>query len=458
MQVKSTIERYRMFEEGEMLLVAVSGGVDSVVLLDVLQHLAPDYALGLSVAHINHGLRGSASAEDARFVERMAQHRGLPFRYAEVDPTALTAHNGQGLEGAAREVRRSLLQRLAAEAGASKIALGHTANDHAETVLYHLARGAGGAGLSGIPPVALPFVRPLIERSRAEVLAHAQEQGLAWREDATNADLQYTRNRIRHRVMPELERINPKAVHAIGRAAGLIAELQEVCSHAVDGLWQTVVLRRDAEQTVLRRGILVGFSPGEQRLLLREALRQTRGNLVGIEQKHIEAVRKLATSERAHGDLCLPHLHVRIQNNEIRLSPHRPESPAAWSVPIGLGRTSIPPSRLMFELSLASPDEIRWERACDRWSEFADADRVEFPLHLRTRRDGDRFTPLGLGKVMKLKDFLINERIPHDERDRLPLLCDQEKVIWVVGVRLSDEVRLAADTRRVLTMHAEDSP
>jgi tRNA(Ile)-lysidine synthase len=451
-RVRATIDQHRMLNPGEAVLVAVSGGIDSVVLLDLLLRLTPEYAISLHVAHLDHGLR-PASTGDARFVERLAEERGLPIHVSRLAPDALAAHRKHGPEGAAREARHAFLERVAAEIGAERIAVGHTANDQAETILHRLARGAGMKGLRGIRPVRSPYVRPLIQTTRDEILAYAQERRLTWRNDASNADVSFARNRIRHRVLPELEAINPKVVEAICRASLHAAEAEEASRFLVSMLWDTARAEEGEERLTLRRDALISYPDAVRKLLLREGARRVRGNLTGMEHDHVEAAGRLIAVESSHGEVSLPGLHVRVQNDEVLLSRGADASLEPWAFSIDLGETEIPQPRLTIELAIIEEEPSQMSLS-DRWTELADADRVVFPLELRSRRTGDRFAPFGLGTSLKLKDFLINERVPYFDRGRVPLLCDREKIVWVVGVRLSDEVRITETTRRYLSMRA----
>ena len=455
-RVRATIDRHRMLNPGETVVVAVSGGIDSVVLLDLIQRLGQDYGISLHVAHLDHGLRG-ASPGDARFVERLAEERGLPLHMSRLEPGSLRNHRKHGPEGAAREARYAFLESVASKIGAERIALGHTANDQAETILHRLARGTGASGLRGIPPIRHPYVRPLIEVTRNEISTYARERELTWRVDASNADTSFTRNRIRHRVLPELETINPKAAEAICRGSLLAVEAEEANRFLVSSLWDAVCSEESEERLVLRRGTVASYPPAVRKLLLREGARRVRGNLAGIEHIHVESVVRLIAPETSHGELSLPGLHVRVQSDEILLARGAEALPEPWAFPVELGKTGTPELPITLRLSIVEEESPRMN-ATDRWTELADADRIVYPLELRSRREGDRFVPLGSGAEVKLKDFLINERVPYFDRGLLPLLCDREKIVWVVGVRLSDEVRVTDTTRRFLLMQARKQP
>ena len=451
--VKQLIHDLSMIPSGESVLVAVSGGLDSIVLLDVLVHLSDELSFDIIVGHIDHGLRGAASTQDAAFVHSVADGYGLPIAQHILTHSDMKRGQSHGREGAARHARLAALETLAAKAGASRIASGHTLDDHAETILYHLARGAGHSGLRGIPPVRIPFIRPLIRTSRSDVHAYAIERVLTWREDATNSDLTYTRNRIRHHVLPELRTLNPRIIEALSRNADLLTDLDEAVAFLVTERMLQLQIEPGNSAAGLCRSKLASLPDPVLRLILREGVRRVRGNLDGIEFTHIEALRSLITGRQAHGDLSLPGLHVRMQGDALVFSCTPPAPASSWEVTVDLGETQFPNGKSSLELKIVPMADVELQSIrSDRWIEVADADRVTFPLCLRTRQQGDRFTPLGLGQEIKLKDFLMNEHTPHFDRDSIPLLCDSRSIIWVVGIRLSDTVKLSSQTQRVLVM------
>jgi tRNA(Ile)-lysidine synthase len=448
------IRDHTMIAPGDRVLVAVSGGIDSIVLLDVLRHLVEEIPFEIVVGHVDHGLRGAESVADAAFVEALAVSHGLPVLIQRLDSSDFREARALGREGAARHARLSALTGMADRCGARRIALAHTANDRAETVLYHLTRGTGPTGLRGILPVRDRFIRPFIHSPRREIAAYADEAGLKWREDATNTDLTFARNRIRHRVLPELQAINPEVVGAVCRAADLTADLDRALAYLVeetadrlgacdagpdDGIrWPREKVRRLPEDVA--------------RSLIREGLRRARGDLTGLSLEHIDAVHQLVRGARAHGELSLPGVRVRVERDTLAFVVSRADAPPPWDVLLELGENEVSPG-VTLTLGVVPRSEVDLSTAAnDPWIEVADADCVTLPLRLRSRRPGDRFRPLGLDQESKLKAFLINVRSPYFERDRIPLLCDEHKIIWVVGYRLSDTVKVTDRTERVLSM------
>ncbi len=453
-EVRRTIERYSMIERGDRVVVAVSGGADSMVLLHALCALREDLGCELVVAHLDHGLRTSSS-EDARFVTGAAADLGLPIACERQDVAALAEARRCGIEEAAREARRAFLGRVADEWQASRIALGHTADDQAETILFRLARGTGWKGLCGMAATSGRLIRPLLHLRRCDVRRFAAEQGIAWREDESNADVRYARNRIRERVLPELEAINPDVVRAVSRSAELAREAADLERYVIEQLWPEVCQGESADSVCMSRAGLARLPLAVQSVVLREAMRRARGDLDGIARPHVALVRRWLAGGSEKGELHLPRLRVAFSPSTIEVAAGSRDADCdPWVVPLPLGRTTLAEPGLVVELSVLSRDEA--PEVEGPWAEVADADCVRFPLVARGRRAGDRLVPLGMQRDVRLKSFLINARVPAERRGRLLLVCDQEKVVWVAGVRLSDSVRLRESTRRVLVLRAEE--
>ena len=454
--VREAIIEHTMLRSGQRVLVAVSGGLDSIVLLDALHQLTPDLDLTLAVGHVNHGTRGEASDRDAAFVESIATMYELPFAGHVIPEEAWEPHRQLGYEASARAIRYEALERMASELDMDRIALAHTLNDQAETLLYRLARGTGPTGLVGIPAVRGPYIRPLLSVPRIDIEAYARERTLAWREDESNRDLSIARNRIRHRVIPELEAINPRVLNSLQRASHLIHDQLEVCSPLIRKTLDDLTLSETATELRLDRERLARLPSAHQRLLLRAAIEAVRGHLRGVDCDHIDALVRWAPSDRLHGSLSFPGLHIRIQGEQLILSMNATSAatePPNWTVPLSLGLNELPILEATLELSIVPRDAIDLDdlRTC-RWTEGVDADRLAFPLSARSRQSGDRFQPIGATHSAKLKEFLINHHVPHERRNHVPLVCDRYRILWVAGYRLSDCVKITASTQRVLLM------
>lgn len=303
------------------LLVGCSGGCDSTVLLDLLQRLAPAHALELAVAHLHHGWRGMAADQDAAHVEAMAADRGLPAFTGRED----VAREGGSLEAAGRRARLAFFEKVAAGWAADAVALGHTLDDQVETVLLNLARGAGRRGLRGMRPRSgvgeLLLLRPLLGVRRAEVRRYARERGLSWREDASNADLSLSRNRLRRRVLPELETVHPGAAANIARAAELLRDEEEWLEAEAERLLEELLRPEEYPGGLaLDIGAVGGLPVALQRRLLRRALGRVRGHRRDLSGAHLDAVLELVAAP-GDGSRDLPGSRVQRRGRRLRVLP-----------------------------------------------------------------------------------------------------------------------------------------
>jgi tRNA(Ile)-lysidine synthase len=442
-RVREAIRRYRLFQPGERVLVAVSGGADSLALLHALDRLRDEFSLTLAVAHLDHGIRPD-TAEDLALVEGAAAGLGLPLICDRVDVPALAREKKLNLEEAARLARREFLARAMGEACATKIALGHTRTDVAETVLLHLLRGAGPRGLRGILPSTPPYIRPLILLSREETRAFCAREGIPFRDDPTNEDRRLLRNAIRHEVLPILSRRNPRAEEALARAAGLLAEAEEVLAWAADFACAEVSREDGLDLELLR-----SLPRSVQALVVRRA-----GEEAGVvlAQCHVDAV--VEGIRRGRGEVRLPRgLSARIGSGVLQFgSPDRDLAlPPAWEVP-GEGEAVI--GELGWAFSLRRVPRPPRLVPPNPFVTYLDPHRLVPPLLVRTPRPGDRLRPFGLTGTKRVRDLLMEARVPRWERGRWPLLCDGRGIAWVVGVRPSEDHRVAMETNEVLRVEA----
>jgi tRNA(Ile)-lysidine synthase len=405
------------------LVVALSGGADSVALLDALVALRKRRTLELVAAHLDHGLRNE-SADDARFCEELCQRLGVAIRIGHADVRARAARERRGLEDAARRERYLFLRSVHREEDADAIATAHTRDDQAETLILRLLRGSGRVGLGAMRARTRGIVRPLLTVSRLEVLAYLEERGLSWREDPTNADPRHLRNRVRHELLPYLEsRFNPRIKETLARTAGILgdeARLLERRSRRLLGR----AARRDGAAIRLDRTVLAAAPPAVARLALRAALTAAGGRR-GIGARHLERLLALASSGSSGRALALPGgrvAHVRF--DEIRVAP-RTKAPLPFVYPLRVpGRVDLPGGLAVFASAEADAE--------------AGVLRVAVPdgaeLVMRTRQPGDRV--FWHGRESSLKRMLLDQRIPADERDALPVLAAGRRILWFPGARL----------------------
>lgn len=463
--VRGYVETHRLFQPGAHLVLGVSGGPDSLCLLDVLTELSRDWNLTLSVAHLNHGLRAEAAAE-AEHVRAEAEARGWRFFLEQADTAAYAARRKLSREEAARVLRYDFLVRTAQRVGAAAIAVAHTADDQAETVLMHFLRGSGLAGLRGMRPKTmigdwrlemsdpsspsnLYLVRPLLATSRAAVEAYCAGRGLQPVHDATNTDTTFFRNRLRHELLPLLETYNPNLRAVLGRMAAVLAGEHDIVRQAVEQAWQSLV-RAEREHVAFDLREWQLLDRPLQRALLRRAVSHLRAHLRDVDFAPIESAVRFSRSA-SPGRACdvVAGLCLAVEPERLVLRAWDYEQVAPGDLPLldGEGALSAGWRFVSAELPAGLPN---FEAEATAWREFVDAGALTGPPRLRTPRPGDRFQPLGLaGHSVKLSDFFINRKVPVALRARWPLVVSGEAIVWVVGLRLDERFKVGGTTRRV---------
>ena len=484
-RVRQTIAHHHLLESGARLVVGVSGGPDSLCLLHVLKRLRPVYHLELHVAHLHHGARGAEADADAEFVATLAQEWELPATVERIDIPALAKAHRLAFEEAARRARYAFLARLAAEIGASRIAVGHNADDQAETVLMHLLRGAGLAGLRGMQPLtpltnyrllapfltrplpALAIIRPLLDTPRSDIERYCAQHGLSPRFDRSNLDTTYFRNRLRHELLPLLESYNPHIRERLCHTAAVLAADYDLLREHQERAWDTVVRATNETSIIFDRQRWQALPVALQRALLRQAAYRLRHSLRDVDFVHVEQARRIAIEGQTGAQAILPMgLALTVGYETLTLGDvDAPTPPPTDQEPLLLdrdplpvavpGTTPLPGSPWTLQAEVRPRSEIPPDVTNPGpWEAFLDMDRLAMPLTLRPRRPGDRFRPQGMGgHTVKLSAWMINRKIPQAWRDRIPLLVSgepEERIVWVCGRQISEDAPITAGTRRVL--------
>lgn len=457
------VRRRRALLPGERVLVAVSGGQDSMALLLILARLARELDIQLTVAHFDHMLRSRQEAlDDEATVRDVAISLGLSLVAGAGNVPARARQRRQSLEEAARHLRFDFLGREAKRLKVDVVALGHTRDDRGETVLLHLLRGSGLDGLIGLRPrSAWPLGRgpalgrPLLETARADTLRYCCEAGLAPREDPTNLLLQATRNRLRHEVLPLLRRLNPRLDEALCRLGEAAASAVDYLDAAADAEWRAQASLEEG-RVVFPRRAFASLAPALRARLLRRAVHQLAGAEADAEAVHIAAMEEALAKRR--GSVSLPYgLTASVRAGDVRIGrasrrPHLAIAETPLAVP---GRTDLPGWTAAAEIVLPPVPQPRPRSRFEAW---LDADAVGSPLMVRSRRAGDRLRPLGLGGQKKLQDLLVDARVPREERDAVPLVCAPWGIAWVVGHRLDERAALRDGSRSALRLRFRRKP
>ena len=459
---RRTIRRYGLLPRDSRVVVALSGGSDSVALLHALLELAATERFHVAgVAHLNHQLRGPDSEADEEFCLRVSDELDIPLHVERVDVAALAAAAGVSIEHAAHDARHEFFARTAALSNAPAVAVAHTKHDQAETFLLRLLRGAGPRGLGGMHPRSGIVVRPFIESNRSSVRAFLESRRIAFREDGTNIDRTIPRNRIRHELLPFLEaRFSPAIVDVLDREAAIAREDAGYLDSAAATIAERLISRTPAGVEISENAIL-SQPPAIARRVIRLAQQvASGGRFVGFDA--VDAVLAFAVSKSA-GTLDLPGHRVNRRGEDLVLTRsigrHTPVAPVEFAYQLGVpGNVKVP------EAACAISAEVNpvpsGQSAAEMWmlagrsdEAVLEAARLPGPLSVRNRRPGDRFRPLGLQGRKKLQDLFVDAKVARPARDTTPVVVDsQGNIVWVAGHAVADEFRVTDRTRAVVIL------
>ena len=448
-----TIETHRMLSSGDRILVGVSGGPDSTALLHVLADLRERYRASLHAAHLHHGVRGEEADRDAEFVRKTAESLGIPLILERIDVAEAARRDRLSLQAGARKVRYEFFRRAAEGAGCSRIALGHTADDQAETVLMRFLRGAGSRGLGGIPPVRGPVIRPLIELRREEILAYLTGGGHPWVEDSSNLRPVSLRNRIRLELIPRLKReYNPNLVPLLAGISGILRDEDRMLDDYAAGLLSGVTVWEGVDGILLDAGRLGVLPVPIQRRIVRLVGERLCGRPSPWSLQQTEAVTALVRGGTGPKGWTLPG-GIRAERLPEGVWLRREgEAPAAgFSVEVPLsGEVEVDPPGIRVETRIVEGPVQTTGEEYPFIARF-DPENFSAPIRIRSRREGDAFSPRGMGgRRQKLKKFFIDRKIPRDQRDGIPILVSPEGILWVVGWRTDERFAATEKSRRVL--------
>ncbi len=497
-QVQAAIRRQNLFRPGQQILVGVSGGADSIALLALLRELAPAWKLRLTAAHLHHGIRGAEADRDARFVRAFARRLGVGFIAGRKDVPRLARQRGISLEMAGREARYAFFAEAARRRHCAVVATAHTADDQAETILMKLARGTGAQGLAGIPFVtrrgALNIVRPLRDIGRSAILHFLRQRRLAWREDATNADRAYLRNRVRHEIIPFLEnKLNPRLRQALGRLADILEKENEWLDALAANLLsectkKPVALKTDATERVpplaaireiprkmpgsiidCRR--LAAYPQAARRRVLRIWLAQNGLRPETLDFDAVARLDNLLTSRRG-GALSLPGGYSvrqrrpasgpvtgRFAGLTLHLGGSLESDPGAFRVPLKIpGTTRLPGLGLRIRAVLAPGVHRERPRGIGHYPARASLSAAAWRRRrvvARSRLSGDRMTPLAMAGSKKVQDIFMDAKVPRDQRQQIPLFECGGRLIWIPGYRIARGWEIREPARPALQLLVE---
>jgi tRNA(Ile)-lysidine synthase len=449
-KVRETISRYDMIHQGDTVVVGVSGGPDSVCLLDILHEFADELKISLIVSHYNHGLRPAEDKSETLFVRELAKNLSLPSVTGKAPPSL--RKRTASIEEWARDARYHFLEKVRVKHRAQKIALGHNLNDQAETIIMRLLRGSGPSGLTGIPPCRdRTIIRPLIEVERREIERYLKARRLSYVTDSSNLKTDYLRNKIRLELMPLLEQHQPQLAHLLGQTADILRE-EDAYLERISEAWLSKEAELDPDNSFqVPISSFLKLPIALRRRVTRQSIGKVKQDLRRITWDHVESILRLARSEKPQASIHLPgrlnvkrtYDHLIVSSGEGRRSPpfsYTLHAPGVCRIE-EIGRTiSITELKNRKGLNLGESP----------YTAFLDADKVSYPLKVRSFRPGDRFVPFGMTGQKKLKNFFVDLKVPTKMRYSTPILCCDDTIVWVSGLRIDDRFKVTPETKRVL--------
>ncbi|MGB8453395.1 MAG: tRNA lysidine(34) synthetase TilS [Anaerocolumna sp.] len=467
-KVQNFINEHNMINKGDRIVVGVSGGADSVCLFHVLIKLTPVYNLTLFVVHINHGIRGEEADEDEAYVKKICDNNNVSFTSVKADVPDIAGRDGLSEEEAGRKVRYEAFEQCIIKNKCNKIAIAHNRNDNAETILFHLFRGSGLKGLTGIPAVRDNIIRPLLGIGREEIENYLKVSGITYQTDRTNLTQDYSRNKIRHQIIKfAREEINTKAIDHIVKAAETLTEIDGYLEKNIKAAFGTIITYHKKEETYeiniekLGREDLV-----IQKGIIRKIFHQLANQLTDVEALHIELILELTKKQVGkvinlpYGILAVRDYHAIIMKLDSKLKLQEESlckgaanqlNPQELLIPgdIYLSQTNqiLRVKLIKYKKSMIIP-----RNGCTKWFDY---DKIKNTVSIRTRKEGDFIQIDSAGRRKKLKSLFIDEKVPREKRDLLPLLADGAHIIWVIGGRMSEAYKISEETKVILEINID---
>ncbi len=448
--VRSTIHQHSLLVNGDSVLVALSGGPDSVSLLHVLWKIRREFNLQLGAVYINHQIRKAAAKKEERFCQKLCDKLAIKLHIVREDIPYLASLEKKGIEETARNYRYRTFESLALHHGYTKIAVGHHRDDQVETILFRLFRGTGPSGILGIPACRGKIIRPLLGVSKADILAYLKKQRLTYCHDQSNDSVVFSRNYIRNKLLPEMrKRLNPQVDQAILNLAEISAPEEEHLQQVTLRAFRQSAKMTTGGKIELDLDIFDNYPLWLRRRLLRFCLQKSSGSVETANRETITRLERL-TSTRTKGCSLPGKLEARVLGARLLITSRTPLRYAETFAPGE--ETHIDSLRMRIQSRVVGwrAKRTKWRRATSRV--VMDWSKITEPLVARSIRPGDRFQPLGLSGRKKVSDYLTDRKVASVYRDEIPVLCDRDGIIWLVGYEIADRVKVVGTTRKVLKL------
>ena len=454
-KLKSYLNYESLVENGDKILLGVSGGPDSLAMLDLFYRIRESFNLELIVFHLNHCFREEATSE-AKFVEQICNEYDIKVFIEKCDVPQIAKQKGLSSEEAAREVRLDFMTEKASQLNVDKIALAHHKDDLVETIFLNLVRGSGLKGLSGISPCTeirqFKIIHPLLSLYQEEIEDYCKERNLNPRRDPTNQQTIYTRNKVRHKIIPYIEQeINPSVKEVMVRMSNLIREEDDYLDKLAKKSLQNVIIDKNKDQFTLSLDGLKNLPPVIRRRVIRKSIYYVKNEPANLYYKHYQDIDELIMNGETGKMLDLPdEIKVkRLYDKIIIKKGDFINFDAQYCYVLKFPEKKVLPGNKIIETDFLSEDMYQWkdEAIKDNTCLF-DFDKVSLPLKVRNRRNGDKFKPLGMKGIKKLKDFFIDEKIPRNKREKIPIIVDGNNIIvWIASLRMNEDFKITGNTK-----------
>lgn len=441
-KVLDFIKQNKILEYNDSVLLGVSGGADSICMLHILNELKDEMSLNLLVVHINHMIRGEDAQKDANYVKHTCDVLNISFKQVNIDVPALVKNSGMSEEEAGRQARYETFVKIAEECNINKIAIAHNLNDNSETILFNLFRGTGIKGLTGIPVRRDKIVRPLLCCTRAEIESYLKEKNIEYCTDATNAETEYTRNKIRIELLPYIKKnINQKAEYNIVNASESLEEISNFMEQETENAYEMYV----NENLLSKKGFFL--HPAIFNMLIRKMIENQAGKLKDVTKNHVQSVAKLKDMEVSKR-VSLPYgLIAEKTYDGIIIKNNKKNFLKQINETLFINGKICNNNKVQVSLETSAVDtENIPELVCTKWF---DCDKIT-ELTLRNRQEGDYIVIDDSGSRKKLKDYFINEKVPREERDKILLIADGSHIVWIIGYRISAHYKVTKLTSNII--------
>jgi len=453
-RVLYTIKQNALLNAGDNVVIGVSGGPDSMVLLDILYDLSREIGYKIYAAHINHGIRGNEADKDQEYVKNFCGELSIPFYSKKVNMDEYARKMKLTSEEAGREIRYSFFNEIVEKIPNGKIAVAHNKNDQAETLLLRILRGTGVDGLKGMEYKNGNIIRPLLDIERSDIEKYCEEKGLKPRIDRTNLEPIYGRNKIRLELIPYIqENFNKGIIDTLARTSKLMQMDGEFLSSYCKNKYKNIVVEEELSGIVLDIEKLLEEHQSILTRVVRMSIEKVNNSLKGIEEKHINSIISLIKEKQTGKYINISNnIVAMVSYNNLIIKKDNNDKFIGFNYEIKVGeQTKIHELNAKLYSSVYQVGSLNIDYK-NRYLKYFDYDKIKSNLFIRTRRNGDKFIPYGMKGSKKLKDYLIDEKIPRDQREKIPIVDHDGEIIWVVGYRISDKYKITSSTKRVLVL------